>query len=237
MSLSAGAGDRGWALHRRRGSAGALHALDLLGASPVTRGVWILEAEAPAVVLGSAQRQLAEGAGVVRSSGGGAVYVDPGCCVWVDVIIGRDDPLWRDDVGRSSLWLGRCWQEALGGLGFPGEVHEGSADRHDFARAACFAGVGPGEVVASGRKLVGISQRRTRTGARFQCLAYTATPEVAPVVAALGEAAPAGLADALAAATGVVATAPSVLLDALLHAMMTHVLATPAIHEAPDASR
>ena len=237
MSLSAGGGDGGWALHRRRGTAGALHALDLLGPDPVTRGVWILEAEAPAVVLGSAQRQLVEGPGVVRSSGGGAVYVDPRCSLWVDVVIGRGDPLWHEDVGRSSLWLGRCWQAALGSLGFAGEVHEGPADRHELARAACFAGVGPGEVVAGGRKLVGISQRRTRTGARFQCLAYTAMPEVTPVVAALGKAAPAGLAEALAAATGVVATAPSVLLDALLRAMMTLVPATPASHEAPDASR
>lgn len=188
--------------------------------------MWILEAEGPAVVLGSAQRQLAEGAEVVRSTGGGAVYVDPRCCVWVDVVIGRDDPLWHDDVGRSTLWLGRCWQRAFDELGFSGAVHEGPADRHDLARAACFAGVGPGEVLAGGRKLVGISQRRTRAGARFQCLTYTATPEVAPVVAALGAAAPPELAEALAAATGEVAAAPSVLVDALLRAMMTLVPAT-----------
>ena len=36
----------------------------------------------------------------------------------------------------------------------------------------CFAGVGPGEVLAGGRKLVGISQRRTRAGARFQCAVH-----------------------------------------------------------------
>ena len=33
----------------------------------------------------------------------------------------------------------------------------------------CFAGTGPGEVLVAGRKVVGISQRRTRAGARFQC--------------------------------------------------------------------
>ncbi|HEX2382259.1 MAG TPA: hypothetical protein VHI95_06460, partial [Acidimicrobiales bacterium] len=37
---------------------------------------------------------------------------------------------------------------------------------------ACFAGLGPGEVTIGGRKAVGISQRRTRAGARFQCVAY-----------------------------------------------------------------
>ena len=220
MSLSAGTGEPGWALHRRRGTAGALHALDLLGPDPVTRGVWILEAEAPAVVLGSAQRQLVEGPGVVRSSGGGAVYVDPRCSLWVDVVIGRGDPLWHDDVGRSPRWLGRCWQQALGALGIAGEVHEGPADRHDLARAACFAGVGPGEVVADGRKLVGIAQRRTRDGARFQCVVYTAMPDVDPVVAALGEAAPPGLAEVLATATGAVPVGAPVLVEALLRAMM-----------------
>ena len=38
----------------------------------------------------------------------------------------------------------------------------------------CFAGVGTGEVSVGDRKLVGLSQRRTRTGARFQCLVHLA---------------------------------------------------------------
>jgi lipoate-protein ligase A len=33
----------------------------------------------------------------------------------------------------------------------------------------CFAGLAPREVSWQGRKVVGISQRRTRVGARFQC--------------------------------------------------------------------
>jgi hypothetical protein len=33
----------------------------------------------------------------------------------------------------------------------------------------CFAGLGPGEVTRNGAKVVGISQRRTRHAARFQC--------------------------------------------------------------------
>jgi hypothetical protein len=36
---------------------------------------------------------------------------------------------------------------------------------------ACFAGIGPGEVLLGGRKSVGVSQRRDRSGARFQCAA------------------------------------------------------------------
>jgi hypothetical protein len=33
----------------------------------------------------------------------------------------------------------------------------------------CFAGLAAGEVIVDGAKVVGISQRRTRAGARFQC--------------------------------------------------------------------
>jgi lipoate-protein ligase A len=35
----------------------------------------------------------------------------------------------------------------------------------------CFAGLGPGEVTVNGRKVVGVSQRRTRKGALFQTAA------------------------------------------------------------------
>ena len=41
---------------------------------------------------------------------------------------------------------------------------------HRGRQQICFAGVGPGEVLLDGRKVVGISQRRTRVGARFQCV-------------------------------------------------------------------
>jgi len=223
-----------WRVLHRRGSAAELHALALPGPEPVDRGVWVLEATAPAVVLGSAQRRLAAlGATTVRSSGGGAVLVDPDRCLWVDVVIGRADPLWHDDVGRSALWLGRCWQQALAALDVAGEVHDGPADRDELARAACFAGVGPGEIVAAGRKLVGISQRRTRSGARFQCIAYTGPPAVDPVVAALGPQAPAGLGEALAARVGHVTVGAPVLLDALVRAMM---MVSPVVDgPAPDA--
>lgn len=38
-----------------------------------------------------------------------------------------------------------------------------------LATVVCFAGLAPGEVTVDGAKVVGISQRRTRAGARFQC--------------------------------------------------------------------
>ena len=42
-----------------------------------------------------------------------------------------------------------------------------------WCRLVCFAGTAPGEITLAGRKLVGISQRRTRAGSRFQCAVHT----------------------------------------------------------------
>jgi lipoate-protein ligase A len=145
--------------------------------------VWVLEATAPALVLGSTQgedlvdRAAAERSGVDvvrRRSGGGAVLVEPGVTAWVDVIVPAGDALWEADVGRAALWLGRAWRDALADLGVgPAEVHEGALACGPLGRLVCFATVGAGEVTTPDRrKLVGISQRRTRAAARFQCAAY-----------------------------------------------------------------
>jgi lipoate---protein ligase len=133
-----------------------------------------------AVVLGSAQPEstvdleacAAAGVEVVRRrSGGGAVLVEPGSVIWVDLVVAATDPLWSADVGRSAWWVGEAWAEALRGVG-PGDltVWKGAMLRSAWSALVCFAGLGPGEVVDGGRrKVVGISQRRTRHGALFQC--------------------------------------------------------------------
>jgi lipoate-protein ligase A len=61
---------------------------------------------------------------------------------------------------------------ALGELGLSDlTVHRGRLALSRWGRLVCFAGVGAGEVLAGGRKVVGISQRRTRHAVRFQCVA------------------------------------------------------------------
>jgi len=142
-----------------------------------------MEATRPALVLGSTQAhdlvdpEAAADLGIdvaQRRSGGGAVLVVPGETAWLDVIVPAGDPLWDDDVGRAALWLGAAWQRALADLGIgPTEVHTGALACGPLGRAVCFATVGAGEVTTPERaKLVGISQRRTRAAARFQCAAY-----------------------------------------------------------------
>ena len=132
---------------------------------------------AGAVVLGSGQRPGVVDAAAARRrnlpilrrrSGGGVVLVSPADLLWVDVVVPWDDPLWHPDVGRAFLWLGRAWQHALAACGISGEVHEGAYETGRHGSLVCYAGRGPGEVFVAGRKVVGLSQRRSGTFARFQ---------------------------------------------------------------------
>ena len=139
----------------------------------------LCEPSGPALVLGSTQRDddvdraraEAEDLPVVRRrTGGGVVLVRPGELVWVDVDLPSGDPLWDADVGVAFEWLGQVWAAAAADLGAPApSAHRGRMDGGQWGRLVCFAGLGPGEVTVAGRKLVGLAQRRTRAGARFQC--------------------------------------------------------------------
>jgi lipoate---protein ligase len=175
----------------------------------VSRSVWIHEVSAPALVLGSSQRpEVVDDATigsievVRRRSGGGAVLLIPDEVIWLDVLIPTGDPLWSDDVSHASHWVGDAWVAALGG----GSVHRGPMVRTAWSSLVCFAGLGPGEVTVDGHKLVGISQRRTRAGARFQCAVYSHhDPSVLPALLRLSPSERTECAAALAS----VATVPS----------------------------
>jgi lipoate---protein ligase len=163
----------GWTVERHLDGVDALHTLGIPDAP--TRTVRWCVPERSAIVLGSAQPETdvvpVDGVDIVRRrSGGGAVLVEPGDIVWCDVVIAASDPLWQVDVGRAFYWLGHVWAETLHDLGVAdAHVHEGALVGNDWSRKVCFAGLGPGEVTVEGRKIVGISQRRTRAGAMFQC--------------------------------------------------------------------
>jgi lipoate-protein ligase A len=205
-------------VERSRESAAAFHAREV--PDPAARAVWVCDATEPALVLGSAQHEdgVDREAGIPivrRRSGGGAVLVVPGEVLWVDLVVPAGDPLWQDDVGRAFLWVGEAWGEALAELGVAALVHRGGLARSAWSFAVCFAGLGPGEVTVDGRKVVGISQRRTRAAARFQCAALGVW-DPAAIVALLGL--PASAADDLAELAGPV----GVDLDLLLAAFLRH---------------
>lgn len=197
-----------WAVEQPVGTAAAHHARDVLEGA--TRTVWAFTLDGSALVLGSTQRDAdvdtaaaaSLGVDVVRRrSGGGAVLLEPGDVAWIDVVVPRGDPLWHDDVAVAAEWLGEAWAAALADLGVSGgEVHRGGLVCGRLGSVVCFDGTGPGEVTVEGEKVVGISQRRTRAGARFQCsvpLAWRPERHAALLAPGIGRALPG--ADTLAA--------------------------------------
>lgn len=171
----------GWIVDRLVGDAHVLHAA--APSTPAGRALRVMTLDNPALVLGAGQDpaevdrvKLAElGIDLVRRpSGGGAVLLLPTEVLWAELIVGRGDPLWDDDVHRAARWVGDLWAAALGDLGERVTVVDGMPDRDPLAKRFCFAGAVPGELVAGQEKVVGVAQRRTRDAARFQCLAYRA---------------------------------------------------------------
>ncbi|MGQ0830145.1 MAG: lipoyl protein ligase domain-containing protein [Microthrixaceae bacterium] len=166
-----------WHVEHHRESAATFHARPL--PSDPARAISTCDPTGPALVLGSAQRDdvvdraacARAGVDVVRRrSGGGAVLVEREALLWVDVLVPRSDELWHSDVGRSFGWLGATWQRALAEVGVSTRAHEGPMVTTRWSRLVCFAGLGPGELTDErGRKVLGMSQRRTATAARFQC--------------------------------------------------------------------
>lgn len=134
----------------------------------------------PAIVVGRGQRvDAAPFDGpllVARHSGGGAVLMDAGL-LSLDVLLPAGDPLLAGDVGAVFGRVGAAWAAALTGLGVPAVgVHDGPSTAHRLGderqrllASVCYATLGRGEVLAGGRKLVGLAQRRRRPGALVQC--------------------------------------------------------------------
>ena len=152
---------------------------ELLHARPLPtdgrRRVSWLRPTAPAVILGSATPDPFADTRtdvVRRRSGGGLVWLDPSVSTWIDVFIPTADPLWHPDVAQAFHWLGHRLAEAFSDFGIPATAHTGPYDPGPSDGLVCFASLGPGEIVVNRKKLVGISQRRTREGARFQCITY-----------------------------------------------------------------
>lgn len=168
-----------WRVEHWEGPAGEFHGLD----PEHVRAVRSVRVSRPVIVLGSTQptgdidAAAATRLGIEvarRRSGGGAVYLHPDDSTWVDITIPRDDELWVDDVSTSMRWVGDAFASVLGpalAAGAPA-VHDGPFRAGVLSRAYCFAGLAPGEVTVGGAKIVGVSQRRGRPGARMQCVVY-----------------------------------------------------------------
>lgn len=167
---------------RRTATVAELHGLDPFR-DPARGGrtvdaveVWHCDHTDAALVLGSRQapdvvddvaRRAAGLVVVRRRSGGGAVLLRPGAVAWIDLVVPHG--VAPDDVRGSMRWAGERWAAALdGSVDGRLTVHAGGMVTTPWSELVCFAGLGPGEVLLDGRKLVGLSQRRTRDGLRIQ---------------------------------------------------------------------
>ena len=174
-----------WDVLRQYGPADAFH--QRVPHRDTGHEVWIRTIPRPALVLGSTQpmelirhtRAAADGIEVCkRRSGGGLVWINPETDVWIDVIVPADSPRWSPDIGRSFHWLGEVWAETLrqtishtAGLATDTvQVTRGGGPRTPAGALWCYADLGHGEVTVGDAKVVGLSQRRTRTWARLQGL-------------------------------------------------------------------
>jgi len=101
----------------------------------------------------------------------------PGEQLWLDVFVPSTDRLAEADVGKSFHWLGDAFADSLASvLGKSSStgaisVHRGSSQKTAWSRVLCFAGLGAGEVTVDGRKVVGMSARRERSGAWIHAMA------------------------------------------------------------------
>ena len=153
-------------------------------ADPASCEIWQHDITSPALVLGSTQDESVldldacrdAGVDVVRRrSGGGAVLLVPGEMTWIDVIVPTGTVGWSDDIHGAMVWLGRHLAEVIVAVAGAEDVvvHDGAMQSTPWSKTICFDGLGAGEVVVGGRKLVGLSQRRTRHAARLQCCWYS----------------------------------------------------------------
>ena len=145
--------------------------------------MWTVAAS-PALVIGRSARGVAAddaacarlGVEVVRrSSGGGPVLWDAGL-LGLDVVLPPGHPFAGQGVIEAYERLGRALSGALRELGVDARavsVDEARTAAHDpaarrAAELACFGALSPHEVVAGGRKVVGLAQVRRRSGTLLQ---------------------------------------------------------------------
>lgn len=164
----------------------------------------------PGVVFGCSQAALladARGRGartemVLRRSGGGAVLTGP----WMlstSILLPPEHRLLAGGTVSSYRWLGALIAGLLRDMGVAAHALSPDDVRRNPGNPAlgwaCFGGLSPWEVVADGRKIVGLAQLRRRTGVLLTSGTLLARPDWAALCAALGR--PADDARALAGVT------------------------------------
>lgn len=132
-----------------------------------------------ALVFGAAQRSEAEllrRAEVypheiaLRDSGGGVVAVGPTEQIWFGLYLRAKEGFLADDYSKQLVSLGEAVGVALTEHGMEGVSVTRSSYLPDVAKSLCFAGQSYGEILVFGKKLVGLSLRRSKTWSVFHVM-------------------------------------------------------------------
>jgi lipoyl(octanoyl) transferase len=129
--------------------------------------------------------------GTVRRASGGTAVVHLGQLGYA-IVLPIGDPVWQGDLISSYARLSGPFRAAFASVGAiaqaapPGENRRFTAGAPRLADRACFGAVGPYELVADGRKLLGNSQIRRRHAATQHGViqVFGGQSELAAVVAA-----------------------------------------------------
>jgi lipoate---protein ligase len=166
------------------------------------------QAESTGLVLGFSQKEsvLNQAALITqpiplyhRHAGGTAVLVGSKL-LSLDVILPAGNPFILPDIVESYRWLGTMWVKTLGSLGVetrlvsPQEAHaqrallkqEATRSREVILNRACFGSLSSYEVIAEGRKVVGLDMIRRRKGSLLQA-GLLLKLDIEPLVELLGQ--------------------------------------------------
>ncbi len=168
-----------WVIWNSTGDANSFHHYQ---PEQVGHEIWTRSLSRPALVLGSTQSEAVLNSSLrnadlgeqeleicKRRSGGGLVYLDVDHDVWIDVLIPVTSPLWHHDLAKAFHWLGDIWAAVLAEFITDAVISSHRGPSQGSGQLLCFAGLGHGEVSVDGYKVVGLSQRRTRSWTRLQC--------------------------------------------------------------------
>ncbi len=125
------------------------------------------------LTLGASQRELLrelnsyangrEFTVLLRDNGGGAVWLEPEGQIWLGLYLPSSSGFLAQDYRSELIHLGEYARVALAGVGLGDlEVVVGPDDTL-VGKSVCFAGRSYGEITTYGRKILGISLRRTRS--------------------------------------------------------------------------
>lgn len=158
--------------------------------------MWV--AETPAIIFGCSQKELHERAVkagkstcdlIIRRAGGGAVLAGP-WMLSVSVVLPLDALMVKSGFIERYRWFGELHAKALSQLDIPAEAispcRRESLPADSTLDWACFANLSPWELLAGGRKIVGLAQFQGRNGVLLTSGTLVTVPEWRLLVDTLG---------------------------------------------------